>query len=1431
MASKHDGTRARATACLVASALLALLSACLEIDQVQQPSIVAPGDTLTVTLQIHSQDTDPNPHAVFVTALVPNDWDAIGATYHSQKYGSGEFVLSQYWADSCEVVHPSGPEYKWVGFLTPRAFLANENRIDATIVLRLKVGQQTGEYKLAYTLGEDALGYDTSWGDVYDAVFDLPISVVAHLAVPRDYRTIQAALDAAQPGMVVAVDAGVYVEHLRLKRGVTLLGAGAEKTVVLATDPWPTIVGAEAAVISALRMVNTAPQGVVVDCWGAHGISLHDCEIVVPPQGKGVACDSSTAVSVERNTLRSTGPGARAAVLAHSQVEVLSNRVEGFLLGVELRHCTGRVAYNLIVGCDSAGIRLDTSRSVTVVNNTVDGCGHGAIAQASTAEFFNNIVAHSRGFGICADGGVSCRYNNLWQNASGSCQGCVPGPGSISVDPAFVGGVPFDYHLRPGSPCIDAGDPAGPRDPDGTIADLGAFPFQQPGIPSSINYVYLIHFTHLDIGFTDPQDVVAEKYKGIIDKAIEFAEMIPGYEWTIESVWQLEQWLARSTPSDIARLQRLVDSGRIHLCAGYANMHTAVLGSEEINRFLYPAEQYRRRFGFAATTVLQNDVPGFSWWMPTVLANAGVRYFAAGVNQSFGGSAQIPRQHNPFYWQGPDGQKVLTWISRGSYMEWLNTYQMGNVSTFYSALEKELQAYQAAGYPYDAILIMVGSLENTYPTTLITSMAAAWNQRYANPKLVVAGPDEFFAYLQQKYGEQFATYRGDWAGGWDLVSLNVPQSMGMNRQAHDLAAAAEKIATVNDLLGLDSYSRSVFDSVYANMLQFDEHSGGGAPWPGLMTPEETQRQSEIAVGYARNAFAGSLSELTQGLRLMAQQVAAPAPAIVVFNPLSWPRSDVIRVRVDSRWSGQAVRLEDAETGKVVPHQWLSDSLLFLAEDVPPLGYRLFVFRDSGGEMVTGHALRTPSNVELENEFFRIRVDASDGRVVSIFDKTYQRELVNRASPFPFNGWLKAEGGGEIVMPMGSARIDTSVRGPVARALVIERSGTPFVRSEIWLYHNLRRVEVVNTMDRRLMDWVPNSIGSEYYAYVFPFALWGFQTYLEGPHGAWNPETDHLPGAPRGTFAVQHGGGITDGQYRILWAMREPFAVEFERFHGVENTFAPREATLLCRFIKKEDEGRFEGGTVGPIEAEPGTSSLIISTFAFCGDSGGFDPVIASQFWWGHGSALQGCEVVRNEAGALSAPAASFLWCDQPQVMVVAFKRAHWGGGAIVRLMELNGKPAEVTLRSDVFRMGAATITDGLEHDLGGATVASGGVRLQVGPREIKTVRLSELTTGALQYPPESSPWDYQLEQNYPNPFNPETNICYFLPRPAKVHIAVFNTKGQLVRTLVDATVPEGRHVVRWRGDDASGQLLASGLYFCRMTVAGQVRQRKVILLK
>lgn len=51
------------------------------------------------------------------------------------------------------------------------------------------------------------------------------------------------------------------------------------------------------------------------------------------------------------------------------------------------------------------------------------------------------------------------------------------GAGNFDADPLFWNASVGDWQLRPGSPCIDAGDPASPVDPDGSVADVGAFPF------------------------------------------------------------------------------------------------------------------------------------------------------------------------------------------------------------------------------------------------------------------------------------------------------------------------------------------------------------------------------------------------------------------------------------------------------------------------------------------------------------------------------------------------------------------------------------------------------------------------------------------------------------------------------------------------------------------------------------------------------------------------------------------------------------------------------------------------------------------------------------------------------------------------------------------------------------------------------------------
>jgi len=94
-----------------------------------------------------------------------------------------------------------------------------------------------------------------------------------------------------------------------------------------------------------------------------------------------------------------------------------------------------------------------------------------------------------------------------------------------------------------------------------------------------------------------------------------------------------------------------------------------------------------------------------------------------------------------------------------------------------------------------------------------------------------------------------------------------------------------------------------------------------------------------------------------------------------------------------------------------------------------------------------------------------------------------------------------------------------------------------------------------------------------------------------------------------------------------------------------------------------------------------------------------------------------------------------------------------------------------------------------------------------------------------------APVTASLNQNYPNPFNPTTNISYELQQTQPVVLQVYNTKGQLVKTLVNETQTEGVHNVVWNGDDNSGNSVSSGVYFYKMKSSTFESARKMILMK
>jgi len=94
-----------------------------------------------------------------------------------------------------------------------------------------------------------------------------------------------------------------------------------------------------------------------------------------------------------------------------------------------------------------------------------------------------------------------------------------------------------------------------------------------------------------------------------------------------------------------------------------------------------------------------------------------------------------------------------------------------------------------------------------------------------------------------------------------------------------------------------------------------------------------------------------------------------------------------------------------------------------------------------------------------------------------------------------------------------------------------------------------------------------------------------------------------------------------------------------------------------------------------------------------------------------------------------------------------------------------------------------------------------------------------------------TPLTFELKEAYPNPFNPSTNIGFTIPEDGKVELKVYNTLGQLVKTIVNENMEKGEHKVKWDAKNESGITLPSGIYFIVFKSGNFVKTSKVMFMK
>ena len=180
----------------------------------------------------------------------------------------------------------------------------------------------------------------------------------------------------------------------------------------------------------------------------------------------------------------------------------------------------------------------------------------------------------------------------------------------------------------------------------------------------------LVSKSHFDIGYSAlARDVEHEYRTTMIDRALETMEQNAQVAGPDEQfVWTIPGWPMQTILWDgqnPARKKRIEDALRRGNLVIHALPYTIETGSADIETlarcFIY-SSRIARRYGLALPNdAKMTDVPGHDWIIPTLLHHAGVRFFHLGANPT-NIQAKQPRL---FWWEGPDGSRVLTMFSTG----------------------------------------------------------------------------------------------------------------------------------------------------------------------------------------------------------------------------------------------------------------------------------------------------------------------------------------------------------------------------------------------------------------------------------------------------------------------------------------------------------------------------------------------------------------------------------------------------------------------------------------------------------------------------------------------------------------------------------------------------------------------------------------------
>ncbi|MDQ2832785.1 MAG: glycosyl hydrolase-related protein [Acidobacteriota bacterium] len=914
---------------------------------------------------------------------------------------------------------------------------------------------------------------------------------------------------------------------------------------------------------------------------------------------------------------------------------------------------------------------------------------------------------------------------------------------------------------------------------------------QAPDI-TKVPTLYVVPYAHLDTQWRwEMPQTISEYLLKTLKVNFEYIDKYPHYvfNWTGSNRYRL---MKEYFPDDYARMSKYIAAGRWFPAGSSVEEGDVNLPSAEaiFRQILYGNDYYRSEFGKASKEYMIPDCFGFPASLPAILAHAGVRGFSTQKLSSdwqpapkVGGPgspeetpAGIP--FNVGLWVGPDGSNVIAALNPGGYgsnvytdlskesppipapvvsaeematltpqqksrlarisgrnnePDWVKRIDLdGKVTGVFADYHyvgtgdiggathaSSVKLLEAIATKSDTVLPVPPRPDFLKPLPVSTETVHVGD---GPVHVIETEADQMFNDIKPAMTAKMPTYMGDLElinhSAGSLTSQAYHKRLVVKNEV--LAEAAEQASVTAALLGGQPYPQHRLNDAWTLALAGHFHDTAA----GTATP----RAYEFAWNddtIVANEFAGVLTSAVESVASGLDTQGSGVP-LVVFNSLNVDREDLVEAKVPfGNVTPKAVRVK-GPNGEDFPAQMEDGKVLFVAK-APSVGFAVYDVAPASAPATTS-ALKVTSN-SLENARYKVLINA-DGDVSSVFDKKVGKELLSAPirmafsndTPKEWPAWnmdFNQEQAPPVGYVAGPASIRIKENGPARVAIEVSRQamGSKFVQTISLAAGDAgNRVEFANKI-----DWRSKAVNLKV---AFPLTA-------SNPNATYNEEvgTIQRPNATERQFETfsHRWIDLTDDSGKF------GATILTEAKNGSDKPADNMIRLTLLRTpgLQPAKDGR-PAGYADQANQDWGYHEF---SFGLTGHPDGWRE--AQTDWQGYrlNNPMRAFSTVQHP-GAMG-KSFSLVHVSNPRIRVLALKKAEASNETIVRLVELDGKPAPDVRISFATPVSAAREVNGQEQPAGEAKLADGALITSFKGYQPRTFAL-KLSPAAVSVAPISS---------------------------------------------------------------------------------------------